>query len=75
MNICKLEQQLYRAVCEFESIRNMPEADVCRLYNVDDRGEIEAIVLEDIALLNADIEMEKAKEAEMEEEDMYLFNY
>ena len=53
-----VHDDLILAIEEYKAILRMPDAEVCRLYNVDNPREIENIMLEEIELLNGMTECE-----------------
>lgn len=53
------QDELESAIAEYKAVCIMPESEACRLYNVDGRQEIEAILLEEINILQKEVDKEK----------------
>jgi hypothetical protein len=52
----RIWEELASATEELEAVRTMPEADVCRMYNVDSREEIETLLNEELESLRCEAE-------------------
>jgi hypothetical protein len=73
MNEFTLRTQLEASMNELAAIRLMSEAEACRMYSVDFKREIEAILMEEIASLEREI----SYNPDMDYEEVYddSFNY
>jgi hypothetical protein len=52
----EINSAIQRGIDELAAIRQMSDPDVCRLYNVDCRHEIIALIEEDLAALARELE-------------------
>jgi hypothetical protein len=59
MTATGIKAELEAIEAEYASIRSMPAAGVCRMYNVDTREDIEAIMKADIEILVKELEAER----------------